>query len=51
VVGLRARDDGEVDLGDGGTTDWTAQLLGDAKERCVTSCVATERLLTLARSC
>jgi hypothetical protein len=48
AVGLRALDDGrEVDLGDGGVTDWTARLLGDAKERCVISCVATERLAAL----
>ncbi|WP_051580776.1 hypothetical protein [Pseudonocardia acaciae] len=38
---------GDVDLGDGGTTTWTASLLGDAKERCVISCVATERLAAL----
>ncbi|WP_214405712.1 hypothetical protein [Pseudonocardia lacus] len=50
AIGLRAWDDVEVDLGDGGTTGWTAQLLGDAKERCVTSCVSTERLLSLTRS-
>jgi hypothetical protein len=34
----------EVDLGDGGFTTWTAQILGDAKDRCLTSCLATERL-------
>ncbi len=39
--------DGEVEVGDGGLTDWTARLLGDAKERCVISCVSTERLATL----
>ncbi|GAA3571084.1 hypothetical protein [Kribbella ginsengisoli] len=33
-----------ADLGDGGFTPWTAQLLGDAKERCLISCVSTERL-------
>lgn len=32
------------ELGDGGFTRWTAELLGDAKERCLTSCVSTERL-------
>ncbi|MCO1656227.1 hypothetical protein [Pseudonocardia humida] len=48
AIGLRARDGEEIDLGDGGTTDWTAKLLGDAKERCVTSCVSTERLLSLS---
>ncbi|NUR96687.1 MAG: hypothetical protein HOV67_15695 [Kribbellaceae bacterium] len=31
-------------LGDGGFTTWTADLLGDAKERCLTSCIATEFL-------
>ena len=49
AIGLRAMDgDTEVDLGDGGTTDWTARLRADAKERCVISCVATERLAALA---
>lgn len=49
ALGLRADVDGEaVDLGDGGLTTWTAQLLGDAKERCLVSCVATERLTALA---
>ncbi|HET6986453.1 MAG TPA: hypothetical protein VFI00_07540 [Kribbella sp.] len=38
--------DGE-DLGDGGFTRWTADLLGDAKERCLTSCIATERLTAI----
>ena len=33
-----------ADLGDGGLTDWTARLLGDAKERCLTSCLSVERL-------
>ena len=36
---------GDLDVGDGGVVPWTASLLGDAKERCVVSCVATERLL------
>ncbi len=36
------------EVGDGGFTDWTARLLGDAKERCLISCVATERLTALA---
>jgi hypothetical protein len=35
-----------LDLGDGGLTDWTARLTGDAKERCLVSCLATERLVT-----
>lgn len=37
----------EVELGDGGFTNWTAQLLADAKERCLISCIATERLTRL----
>jgi hypothetical protein len=37
------------EVGDGGFTDWTARLLNDAKERCLISCVATERLAALAR--
>jgi hypothetical protein len=39
---------GDVELGDGGLTTWTARLLGDAKERCLVSCVSTERLAELA---
>jgi hypothetical protein len=31
-------------LGDGGFTTWTADLLGDKKERCLTSCISTEGL-------
>lgn len=38
--------DGEG-LGDGGFTRWTADLLGDAKERCLTSCISTERLTAI----
>ncbi|GIE98775.1 hypothetical protein [Paractinoplanes rishiriensis] len=38
----------DTELGDGGFTDWTAQLLGNAKERCLTSCISVERLATLA---
>jgi hypothetical protein len=41
-------DDGRVELGDGGLTSWTAQLTQDAKERCLVSCIATERLTALA---
>ena len=49
AIGLRAQQgDEEIDLGDGGTTTWTASLLGDAKERCVVSCVASERLAMLS---
>jgi len=32
------------EVGDGGFTDWTAQLLSDAKERCFISCISTARL-------
>jgi len=39
--------DGPSEIGDGGLTDWTAKLRADAKERCLTSCVATERWLRL----
>ena len=34
----------EIEIGDGGFTDWTSRLIPDAKERCLTSCIATERL-------
>jgi hypothetical protein len=34
----------DSELGDGGFTRWTAELLGDAKERCLISCISTERL-------
>ncbi|MEU7848215.1 hypothetical protein [Micromonospora parva] len=36
---------GNLEIGDGGLTDWTARLMGDAKERCLVSCLATERLV------
>ncbi|MDG4780418.1 hypothetical protein O7614_12275 [Micromonospora sp. WMMD961] len=36
--------DGSLEIGDGGLTDWTARLSGDTKERCLVSCLATERL-------
>jgi hypothetical protein len=39
-------DGGEV--GDGGLTDWTAKLMADNKERCLISCIATERLAAVA---
>ncbi len=42
-------DDGEIEIGDGGFTDWTSQLLPDAKERCVVTCLSTERLASLAK--
>jgi hypothetical protein len=47
-------DGGELELGDGGFTTWTAALTGNAKERCLVSCIATERLtdlLTEAGAC
>jgi hypothetical protein len=50
-VGLALRlsaDAGETEIGDGGFTAWTAQLMGNAKERCLVSCIATERLADLA---
>ena len=37
----------DTELGDGGLTSWTAQLTQDAKERCLVSCIATERLTAL----
>lgn len=40
---------GGIELGDGGLTTWTAQLIPDAKERCLLSCIATERLAALAK--
>jgi hypothetical protein len=39
---------GGNELGDGGFTRWTADLLGDAKERCLISCVSTERLTAVS---
>jgi len=41
-------DQGQAELGDGGLTTWTAQLTANAKERCLVSCIATERLTVLA---
>jgi hypothetical protein len=35
---------GADEIGDGGFTTWTAQLMGNAKERCLVSCISTERL-------
>ena len=37
-------DGNAVELGDGGFTTWTGQLMGNAKERCLISCIATDRL-------
>ncbi|GEL17905.1 hypothetical protein [Pseudonocardia asaccharolytica] len=49
AVGIRAHNGtDEIDLGDGGLTTWTASLLGDAKERCMVSCMSTERLAALS---
>ena len=42
-------DGGWHEIGDGGFTDWTARLLNDAKERCLISCVSTERLAAFTR--
>jgi hypothetical protein len=50
AIGLRAEVGGQtIDLGDGGLTTWTAQLINNAKERCMVSCLSTERLATLAK--
>lgn len=38
----------EGEIGDGGFTNWTGQLMTDNKERCLISCIATERLAALA---
>lgn len=40
--------DGPVEIGDGGLTGWTATLTDNRKERCLVSCVSTERLLSLS---
>ncbi len=43
-------DDGEhLEVGDGGFVDWTQRLLGNRKERLMTSAVSTERLAMLPR--
>ncbi len=42
--------DGVVELGDGGFTTWTAQLMGNAKERSLVSCISIERLAVVARN-
>ncbi|MBO3749104.1 hypothetical protein J5X84_23755 [Streptosporangiaceae bacterium NEAU-GS5] len=47
AVRITAGSDAAVELGDGGFTTWTAQLMGDAKERCLISCLAMDRLVTL----
>lgn len=49
-VGLRlALHKGETEIGDGGITGWTATLTGNAKERCMISVLATQRLALHAR--
>jgi hypothetical protein len=37
----------DIELGDGGFTGWTAALMANAKERCLVSCIATERMTQL----
>jgi hypothetical protein len=37
----------ELEIGDGGFVGWTAELIPDAKERCLISCVAPERIAGL----
>lgn len=44
---LRIEVDGG-EIGDGGFTDWTAKLMADNKERCLVSCISTERLASIA---
>ncbi len=51
AIGLRADVGGQtIDLGDGGLTTWTAQLMHNAKERCMVSCISTERITALANA-
>ena len=45
---IMAGPDGDLEIGDGGFTGWTASLTADAKERCLVSCISTERLTMLA---
>ena len=48
-IHARAQDgDGEwLELGDGGSVDWTAKLLSNAKERLVISGISSERICAL----
>jgi hypothetical protein len=39
---------GELEVGDGGFTDWTAQLVGSRKERLLASGLGIDRLNTVA---
>jgi hypothetical protein len=41
-------ENGEVEVGDGGLTGWTAALTADAKERCMVSVLATQRVAAAA---
>jgi len=36
----------ELEIGDGGFTTWTRELLSNAKERLLTGCVSVDRLIT-----
>jgi hypothetical protein len=47
AIRIDAGETNGADIGDGGLTGWTAQLLADGKERCLTSCVSTERISAL----
>jgi hypothetical protein len=40
-------DDDEFEIGDGGFVGWTAELIPDAKERCLITCVGLDRLAGL----
>lgn len=46
---MATAEEGALDIGDGGCTGWTADLLSDAKERCLISCVSTERIARLRK--
>jgi hypothetical protein len=45
-LGLRSPSGDEVEIGDGGFTTWTRELLSNAKERLLTGCVSVDRLIT-----
>lgn len=40
----------ELESGGGGFVDWTAQFLENAKERCLISCLSTDRVVGLMSS-
>ena len=46
---VRLPDGQELEVGDGGFTTWTRDLLSDAKERLLTGCVSIERLIAAHR--